>query len=166
MTDTGAITLKPIGKVRTSYERLADCPPTGHANPDDSVLELDDWFADGLLNAELSTHLIVLYWFDRADRTALHRKTRPGEVRRGVFASRTPHRPNPIALSVVRLLAHEGNRLRVSGLDCLDGTAILDIKIYDPHTDCIPEARLDFESYCHQSTCGCHAVPTAQNAEN
>lgn len=164
--DHETVNLFPVGRVSTGYEALADCPPTGRANPSDSVLELDDRFADGLLNIDLATHLIVLYWFDRADRSAVHRRTHEGEIKRGVFASRTPNRPNPVAVSVVRLLAHEGNRLRVSGLDCLDGTAILDIKVYDPKTDCVPDARLDFESRCHQSACGCHGAPAAQITEN
>lgn len=158
MTPSPDLTLTPIGHVRTRYQALADCPPTGHQNPDECVIELNEDYAEGLENIELATHLIVLYWFDRADRSALHRRTRPGEITRGVFASRSPNRPNPVAVSVVRLLAREGNRLRTGGLDCLEGTAVIDIKIYDPATDCIPEARLDFD-------CGCRNVPSQQVAE-
>ena len=158
MTPDPAIHLTPIGHVRTCYRELAECPPTGHQNPDECLIELDEGYAEALLNIELATHLIVLYWFDRADRSALHRRTRPGEITRGVFASRSPNRPNPVAVSVVRLLGREDARLRIGGLDCLDGTAVIDIKVYDPSTDCIPEARLDFD-------CGCRNAPSQQAAE-
>lgn len=158
MTHSTNLNLTPIGHVRTRYQSLADCPPTGQQNPNECVIEVNESYAKGLQNIELATHLIVLYWFDRADRSALQRRTRPGEVTRGVFASRSPNRPNPVAVSVVRLLAHEGNQLRIGGLDCLDGTAVIDIKIYDPVTDCIPEARLDFE-------CGCRPAPSEQATE-
>ncbi|MEZ5838712.1 MAG: tRNA (N6-threonylcarbamoyladenosine(37)-N6)-methyltransferase TrmO [Geminicoccaceae bacterium] len=158
MTPKSDFALIPVGHVRTHYQALADCPPTGHQNPDESLIELNEAYAEALQNIELATHLIVLYWFDRADRSALHRRTRSGEIARGVFASRSPNRPNPVAVSVVRLLERDGNRLRIGGLDCLDGTAVIDIKVYDPATDCIPEARLDFD-------CGCRNAPSQQATE-
>ncbi len=154
MTQPLPIALTPIGRIRTGFKTLAECPARGRSNPAESILEIDAGFAEGLLNIGMATHAIVLYWLDRADRTALHRRTRRGEVVRGVFASRTPRRPNPVAFSVVRIHGLEGNLLRVSGLDCLDGTAIIDIKPYVPEDDCVPEAHIGWE-------CGCAVAPIA-----
>ena len=153
MTDQMDITLHPIGRVRTGLDTLEDCPPSARSNPTGSIIDLDPAFADGLLNIELATHAVILYWFDRADRSALHRRTRPGEITRGVFASRSPNRPNPVALSVVKVQGRDGNRLHVSGLDCLDGTAVIDIKPYVPDDDCMPEAFIGWE-------CGCTSAPS------
>jgi tRNA-Thr(GGU) m(6)t(6)A37 methyltransferase TsaA len=90
----------------------------------------------------MATHLFVLYWFDRSDRTSLLRDARGGAGVRGVFASRSPNRPNPVALSVVRLISRDGNRLRISGLDCLDGTRVVDLKPYVPDDDRIADAKI------------------------
>lgn len=86
---------------------------------------------------EKKSHLIVLSWFDRANRTLL-RATPPQEgVEHGVFATRSPNRPNPVAFSVVDLLGRQGNVLRVRGLDVLDGTPVVDIKPYASDLDCM-----------------------------
>lgn len=146
------ITLSPIGRVRTGFDTLESCPATGRSNPATSIIEIAPDFAEGLVNIELATHAIVLYWLDRSDRTALQRHARQGEVTRGVFASRSPNRPNPVALSVVRIEGRESNQLRVSGLDCLDGTAVIDIKPYVPEDDCVPEARIGWDSRCKTPT--------------
>jgi tRNA (adenine37-N6)-methyltransferase len=88
-----------------------------------------------------STHLIVLYWLDRADRTLL-RATPPGQTEeRGVFSIRSPVRPNPIGFAVVDLIRMEDTRLTVRGLDALDMTPVLDIKAYSPELDCIRDEQ-------------------------
>lgn len=139
------IELAAIGRIHTSFERLDQCPSSGRFNPDESVIELAPEFADGLLNIELASHIMILYWFDQADRAALSRRTEGNATARGVFASRSPNRPNPIALSIVKLLEHQGTQLRVSGLDCLNGTIVLDIKPYVPAEDRIGEARIGWD---------------------
>lgn len=121
------IVLTPIGRIHTPWKTLEDCPrgpgrAEGHAR-----VEVLPEYAEGLyaLNA---AELDLLYWFDRAPRDVLQ-SVRPHDgVLCGVFAMRSPHRPNPVALSRVPLIAIEGNSLIVGALDCLDGTALIDIK--------------------------------------
>jgi tRNA-Thr(GGU) m(6)t(6)A37 methyltransferase TsaA len=104
-------------------------------------------FCPGLLGVEEYSHLIVLYWLhlrdDERNRGAL-RVTPPrheGAPLTGVFACRSPSRPNPIGLAVVELEAVEGCRLRVRGLDALEGSPIVDLKPYSPRADSVPDAR-------------------------
>lgn len=142
------INLEPIGKILTGFESLDQCPRSGRYNEATSVIEIEADFVQGLQNIELASHLIVLYWFDKADRSKLLRHQTAGEPIRGVFASRTPFRPNPVAFSVVELIERDGNRLTVSGLDCLDGTSVLDIKAYVPAEDLMGDASIGWNSKC------------------
>jgi tRNA-Thr(GGU) m(6)t(6)A37 methyltransferase TsaA len=112
-----------------------------------STIRLKPGYAPGLLDIDEYSHLIILYWFHGRDNEA-HRSTLHVTPRRhgvgvlkGVFACRSPSRPNPIGLTVVELLGVEGNVLRVRGLDALQGSPIIDIKPYSPHSDLHPEAR-------------------------
>lgn len=122
-----AIVLKPIGTIHTPWTTLEACPKgpgraEGHAR-----LEILPEYADGL-HGLTASELDLLYWFDRAPRDVL-RSVRPHDgVFCGVFAMRSPHRPNPVALSRVPLIKIEGNTLIVGALDCLDGTPLIDIK--------------------------------------
>lgn len=94
------------------------------------MLEILPEFEEGLLDIEGFSHLFVLWVFDRSEGFALTGMP-PGEtVPHGVFATRSPYRPNPIALSVVELLRREGRNLHVRGVDMVDGTPLLDIKPY------------------------------------
>lgn len=117
-----------IGAVRTPYKRLQDCPRTVHDNPALCTLTLDPAYADGLLGLEGESHVLVLYWLDRARRDWLRRPARAVRPEVGVFALRTPNRPNPIAAIVVPVVEVRGNEVDVRGMDCLDGTPLLDIK--------------------------------------
>ena len=117
-----------IGTIRTPYKRLSDCPRTVHDNPALCTLVLDHAFADGLLGLERESHVLVLYWLDQARRDWLRRPARSDREELGVFALRTPNRPNPIAATVAPVVRVEGNCVEVRGLDCLDGTPLLDIK--------------------------------------
>ena len=117
-----------IGEIRTPYKRLSDCPRTVHENPAICTLLLEPAYVDGLLGLERESHVLVLYWLDQARRDRLRRPERPDREDLGVFALRTPHRPNPIAAIVVPLVEIRGNEVDVRGLDCLDGTPLLDIK--------------------------------------
>ncbi len=132
------IALTPIGKIWTGFKSPADCPFNAHLNEGTSQIELDPAYLDGLFGLQdRATHLVVLYWFDQADRNRL--QTSPPHVKGddvfGVFALRAPHRPNPIALSTVEIKAIDGNVITVSGLDCCDGTFLLDLKPYVPAVD-------------------------------
>lgn len=117
-----------IGTIRTPYKRLEDCPKTVHDNPALCTLVLDPAYADGLLGLEHQSHVLVLYWLDQAKRDLLRRPARADREEVGVFALRSPIRPNPIAVTVVPVVQVRGNEVDVRGLDCLDGTRLLDIK--------------------------------------
>ncbi|QSZ66896.1 tRNA (N6-threonylcarbamoyladenosine(37)-N6)-methyltransferase TrmO [Methanofollis aquaemaris] len=120
--------LVAIGTIRSPYTTPDDAPRQGWLNDVESEIEVYPAYAEGLEDLEGCDRLVVLYWLDRADRSLL-RATPPGQTRsRGVFSTRSPHRPNPIALSVVDLLAIKGTTLRVQGLEALDGSPLLDLK--------------------------------------
>ena len=120
-----------IGYVRTPYSRTGDVPKgLGAKHEAEGVLEILPELETGLTDIEGFSHLIVVWVFDRAEGFDLL-GTPPSDDRpHGVFATRSPRRPNPIALTVVELLRREGTRLHVRGVDMLDGTPILDIKPY------------------------------------
>ncbi|HJP21740.1 MAG TPA: tRNA (N6-threonylcarbamoyladenosine(37)-N6)-methyltransferase TrmO [Alphaproteobacteria bacterium] len=125
-------TIRFIGEIRTSYKTVAECP--GQARPNNGVSRIivDPAMVSALKGIENNSRIQVLYWFDEADRSVLQTVPRWSETKEklGVFALRSPMRPNPIALSTVELLKVEGNELTVSALDCRDGTPLLDIKSY------------------------------------
>jgi tRNA-Thr(GGU) m(6)t(6)A37 methyltransferase TsaA len=137
--------LHPIGLLRTPFRTLADCPRNGR-QPDPPPLceaELFAEYAAGLKDLDGFSHLILLYWMHQARTADLVFRPPFAAAEHGLFATRSPNRPNPIGLSVV---AFEGfaapARLMVRYLDCLDGTPLLDIKPYLPRTDAEPAASM------------------------
>jgi tRNA-Thr(GGU) m(6)t(6)A37 methyltransferase TsaA len=128
-----------IGRVRTPWTRREQCPKNARESDAVCTLEIDPRFAAALTGVETCTHLIVLYWMDKSQRDLVMQKPRNGELR-GTFALRSPARPNPIAASVARLVEVDGTRLSVVGIDCLDGTPLIDIKPYFASTDSVPDA--------------------------
>ena len=124
-------TPRPIGFVRSPYKGTAEIPKgLGAKHEAEGALELLPEFELGLTDIEGFSHLFVLWEFNRAQGFDLL-GTPPSDDRpHGVFATRSPRRPNPIGLTVVELLRREGLRLHVRGLDMLDGTPILDLKPY------------------------------------
>jgi tRNA (adenine37-N6)-methyltransferase len=128
---TATISMQPIGLVHGPYTETAQIPKgPGTEHRADGVIEVLSQFEAGLLDVEGFSHLYVLWVFDRASEYALvgipPMDTRP----HGVFATRSPRRPNPIGLTVVELLRRDGRELHVRGVDMLDGTPVLDIKPY------------------------------------
>jgi len=112
-----------------------------------STISIHPDFCPGLLGVEAYSHLIVLYWMHMRD-DERHRGTlqvvpprHEGSPLTGVFACRSPSRPNPIGLSVVRLEAVDGCRLEVTGLDAMEGSPVVDLKPYSPRADSVPDAR-------------------------
>ncbi len=126
-----ALTLHPIGFVRSPFSETAEIPKgVGAQHKREGTLELLPELEEGLTDIEGFSHLFVIWAFHRAKSAALFHRTPMDDRPHGVFATRSPRRPNPIGLTVVRLIAREGRALRVQGVDMLDGTPILDIKPY------------------------------------
>ena len=133
-------TMQPIGFVRSPFAEANQVPRgLGAKHEEEGTLEILPEFEPGLKDIDGFSHLFVLWVFDRSQGVELV-GTPPCDTQpHGVFASRSPFRPNPIGLTVVRLLGREGNKLRVRGVDMLDGTPILDIK---PYLSGAPESDL------------------------
>jgi tRNA-Thr(GGU) m(6)t(6)A37 methyltransferase TsaA len=129
-----------IGRIRTPWTRREDCPKNARESEAVCTLVLDERWAPALSGVESCTHLVVLYWMDRSRRDLVVQMPRHYGTPRGTFALRSPARPNPIALSVVRLVRVTGNEVAVVGLDCLDDTPLLDIKPYFASTDAVADA--------------------------
>ena len=122
--------LKPIGVIKSPYKKRGDAPRQGSLSKEEMVLVIDEVYVEGMKGLESIKHIVVLYWGDRSDRSALL-TTPPGrEDETGVFSCRSPNRPNPIALNVAEIINIKGNEIRVVGLDAFDGSPLLDIK---PH---------------------------------
>jgi tRNA-Thr(GGU) m(6)t(6)A37 methyltransferase TsaA len=136
-----------IGRIRTPWKERKDCPKNARESEAVCTVELDPRFADGLKDVETCSHLVLLYWMDRAPRNLVLQVPGDYGTRHGTFALRSPARPNPIAMSVVRLIGVDANRLRVIGLDCLDNTPLVDIKPYFASTDCVPDAVVGWHKH-------------------
>ncbi len=130
-----------IGVIHSPFTRPEDMPiqPVGARDVEGEVV-VDEQYAPGLRDLGGFSHIHLLYCFHRADRTELQVVPYLDSELRGVFATRSPLRPARLGLSVVQLLEVDGNRLRVRGVDVLDGTPLLDIKPYIPQFDNRPEA--------------------------
>jgi tRNA (adenine37-N6)-methyltransferase len=134
-------TPQPIAFIRSPYTETSSIPKGLGAKHDaEGVIEVLREFEPGLKDIEGFSHLFVLWVFDRADGVSLV-ATPPADERRphGVFATRSPRRPNPIGLTVVELLRRDGLSLRVRGVDMLDRTPVLDIK---PYLSSVPMEKL------------------------
>jgi tRNA-Thr(GGU) m(6)t(6)A37 methyltransferase TsaA len=130
MTEPETFALRQIGTVRSSLVRRDDAPRQGFLGAPDAWLDIDPRFAEGIEGLTANCEIIVLTWLHLADRTRLKTRThRKLENPIGVFATRSPHRPNPIGLHRVTVLEIEGSRLRVGPLEAVNGTPIIDLKI-------------------------------------
>lgn len=137
-----ALTFEPIGVVRTPFTDKKDAPRQPAASTAKGTIELvsDRDLGDALDGIEQWSHVWVVYVFDRAG--GYSPKVLPPRARekKGVLATRSPHRPNPIGLSVVRLVKVQGLRLEIEGVDMLDRSPVLDLKPYVSYTDAIVDA--------------------------
>ena len=130
----------PIGHIRSPFTSTKSIPKgLGVKHDEEGTLEILPEFEPGLTDIEGFSHLFVIWAFDRSEGFELFGPTPADNRPHGVFATRSPRRPNPIALTVVELLGRDGPRLRVRGIDMLDGTPILDIK---PYMSTIPIEKL------------------------
>jgi tRNA-Thr(GGU) m(6)t(6)A37 methyltransferase TsaA len=122
--------LDPIGRVDSTLVDLAAAPRQGDEGAPDAWLVFDPAVRDGLSGIEPGADIIVLTWLDRARRDVLvvHPRGDVSRPREGVFGTRSPHRPNPIGLHRVTIIAVEDTRVQVRGLEAIDGTPIVDVK--------------------------------------
>ncbi len=138
--DSAMFTSTPIGFVRTPYQATSEIPKgLGAKHEAEGVVDILPQFEAGLADIDGFSHLYLLWEFDRAAGYELVAHPPSDDRAHGVFATRSPRRPNPIALTVVELLRREAGKLHVKGVDMLDGTPILDIK---PYLSSIPEEKL------------------------
>ncbi|MCK4736883.1 MAG: tRNA (N6-threonylcarbamoyladenosine(37)-N6)-methyltransferase TrmO [Methanophagales archaeon] len=127
--------LNPVGIIHTPYRSIEDAPRQGSMLNDISEIEIFKEYMDGLKDIEAWQHLIILYWLDKAKRDTLLTVSPFDSRIHGVFAVRSPHRPNPIGLAVVDLIKVKGNVLKIRGIDAVDGTLVIDIKPYYAEID-------------------------------
>jgi len=134
--------IKPIGIIHTPYHEHADIPIQGRFKSDArGWAELDPEYQQGLQDLDGFSHAFLLYRFHASDRVTLTGRPFLENQEHGVFAIRSPHRPNHIGISVVEIERIEANGLHFTHVDMLDGTPLLDIKPYVTHFDCVPDAR-------------------------
>ena len=134
------LSMRPIGHVRSPYRDTQQVPKgLGAKHEAEGVLEIRGEFEAGLKDIEGFSHLFVIWVFDRSEGCNLVGMPPSDDRPHGVFATRSPRRPNAIGLTVVELLGREGSVLRVRGIDMLEGTPILDIK---PYLSNVPQERL------------------------
>jgi tRNA (adenine37-N6)-methyltransferase len=135
--NTREFILHPIGTVHSPYNSVDDAPRQGRISENVSTIAIHEPFRPGLRDLQQYSHLVVLCWFDRADRTLLTATPPHTGIEHGVFATRSPNRPNPIGMCIVDLIACREGALSVRGLDAIEGTPVLDIKPYIPEIDCV-----------------------------
>lgn len=133
--------LVPIGRIHSDYKTKDDAPRQGRLVKNISTIEIFDDYVPGIKEVEDMTHIIVLYWQDQSDRQVIRTKTPFSTTEIGVFATRSPNRPNPIAFCVCEVVEVSGSEIKVKYLDALDGSSVLDLKVYSSELDSYPEAK-------------------------
>ncbi len=138
--DVNELVVRPVGFVRTPFLEKVEAPRQGTAGGAIGTVEVLATYEDALDDLAGFERIWLLFWFDRAE--GWRPKVLPprSEKKRGVFATRSPHRPNPIGMTAVRLTRIDGRVLHVEGLDLVDGTPVLDIKPYLPYADAFVES--------------------------
>jgi tRNA-Thr(GGU) m(6)t(6)A37 methyltransferase TsaA len=129
------IKLKQIGVIHSPYKEIGECPNQAYKSKEMAEIEVFAEYKDGLADIDGFSHIIILYLFHQSKGYSV--KVRPfyDSRMRGLFATRAPRRPNPIGISVVRLIERKGNVLKVKGIDVINGTPLIDIKPYIPEFD-------------------------------
>lgn len=131
-----------IGRIRTPWTTTSQCPKNSAARRDVvGRVEIEPRYRAGLKDLDLLSHVILLYWLDRSRRDFIIQAPSHAPAPRGVFALRSPVRPNPIGLSVVELVEVTQSGFSMRNIDCVDGTPLIDVKPYFASTDSYPEAR-------------------------
>ena len=127
--------LKPIGRIHSPFKNKQDIDPEKFAAGTDFApikgeLEIDEKFSEGLTDLEDFSHVIVIFGFHKSEGYKLLVTPPHSHTTKGVFATRSPHRPNPIGMTILKIIERKNNILHVSGMDMIEGTPILDIKPY------------------------------------
>lgn len=135
MEEQPVLGLKPIGIIHSLYKGRGEAPYQGCGHEEICQVELFPEFEEGLRDIEGFSHIILICWLHKSRGYHLLVKTPWDIVAHGLFTTRSPNRPCPLGLFVVKLVAREKNILKVKGLDALDGTPLLDIKPYVPQID-------------------------------
>lgn len=122
--------LRPIGVIRSALKERREAPRQGSEGAPDAWLEVYGWVLEGLHGLAVGDEIIVITWLHQADRDVLqvHPRDDPQTPLTGVFATRSPDRPNPLGLHVVTVRSIDGNRLRIGPIETVDGTPVVDIK--------------------------------------
>jgi len=137
------ILYKPIGIIRSPFKETAGTPIQPSAGKDyEGIVEVFPEYIDGLQDLEGFSHVILIYHFHLVKDGPLKVKPFMDDQEHGIFAIRGPSRPNPIGISVTRLLRIEANKIFVKGIDIIDGTPLLDIKPYVPEFDAADELKI------------------------
>jgi tRNA-Thr(GGU) m(6)t(6)A37 methyltransferase TsaA len=130
------IIMNPIGMIHSPYKDAKGMPIQGTFKPEiEAWVELKAEYRPGLAGLEDFSHAIILYYFHKSSKEQIQCKPFLEDKKHGIFAIRSPHRPNHIGLSIVRICRIEGNRLYFKEVDVLDGTPVLDIKPYVEYFD-------------------------------
>lgn len=143
MVEENSLELKPIGIIHSSYHSRGEAPRQGCGREEICQVEVFREFEKGLQGIERYSHLILIYWFHKSQGYRLMVTPFWSKKPHGLFTTRSPDRPCPLALCVVELIAREKNILKVKGLDAIEGTPLLDIKPYFPSIDQKADARVD-----------------------
>jgi tRNA-Thr(GGU) m(6)t(6)A37 methyltransferase TsaA len=135
MRKRDSLALEPIGIIHSPYKNRVEAPYQGYRSEKISQIEVFKEFEEGLKDIEGFSHILVIFWFHKSQGYHLLVKTPWDDILHGLFATRSPHRPCPLGLTIVELVAREKNILNVKGLDAVDSTPLLDIKPYIPSID-------------------------------
>lgn len=134
--------LRSIGIIHSPYKVRGDAPSQGRLHGEVFTIEVFDEYALALKDTETATHFFVMYWADKADRSIQQTNTPHDDKPHGVFATRSPNRPNPINLGIAELIERKGNILVVKGLDALDQSPLIDLKPYSSKIDSVLDAKV------------------------
>jgi len=140
----GAISFRPIGYFRSPYSEKTGAPRQGILEKEtEATIQIDEIYRKGLVDLGQFEYIIVIYWFDRTQTWSTMVNPPKSQHHFGVFATRSPKRPNPIGFSIVRLdgIDLEAGILYLSGVDAFDGTPVLDIKPYLPSIDIVQSPK-------------------------
>ena len=134
--------MHPIGFIHTPYKVPKDIPIQGKFKDNvEAFIELNDEYVEGLKDLDEFSHVILLYYLHKSDKVTISGKPFLEDTPHGIFAIRSPHRPNHIGMSIIKIQKIDGNKLYFTEVDMIDGTPLLDIKPYVKYFDCRDDVK-------------------------